>query len=104
MFGSDWIWTYRGGGEKSSPADSYRLSTPEHVPERASTRTEETGDGRSRARVSERSEGTSERYEGRQVILVLRFVATSTGDIYTNERIRRSGIREQDLSMISEVQ
>ena len=31
-FGSDRIRTYRGKNEKSSPADSYRLSSPERVP------------------------------------------------------------------------
>ena len=33
MFGSDRIWTYQEGGERSSLADSYRLSSPEHMPE-----------------------------------------------------------------------
>ena len=32
MFGSDRIQTYREEGEKSSPVDSYRLSSPECVP------------------------------------------------------------------------
>ena len=45
-----------------------------------------------------------QRREENQVILVLRFVAMSTGDIYTNERMCRSGIREWDLSTISEIQ
>ena len=67
-------------------------------------RTEETGDGRSRAGGSERSEEPQRDTKEEQVILVLRFVATSTGDIYTNERMRRSGIRERELSTISEVQ
>ena len=44
------------------------------------------------------------RQEEKQVILVLRFVATSTGDIYTNEWMRRSGRRVRDLSTVSEVQ
>jgi len=36
--------------------------------------------------------GTSERDEEKQVILVLRFVATSTQDIYTKDQNCRSGI------------
>ena len=74
-----------------NPADSYRLSTPEHVPGRMRSRTEETKDGQSRAGVSKCSEGISERYEGRQVILVLRSTVTSTRSIYTKERMRQSG-------------
>ena len=69
-----------------------------------STRTEETGDGWSRAGGSERSEEPQRDTREEQVILVLRFVATSTGDIYTNEQMRRSGIRERELSTISKVQ
>ena len=41
-FGSDQIRTYRGKSKKTNPADSYRLSTPECVPGRTRTRTEET--------------------------------------------------------------
>ena len=41
-FGSDRIQTYREEGERSSPADSYRLSSPECVPEDTRSRTEET--------------------------------------------------------------
>ena len=41
-FGSDRIRTYRGRDEKSSPADSYRLSSPERVPEETRSRVEET--------------------------------------------------------------
>ena len=41
-FGSDRIRTYREEGEKLSPADSYRLSSPERVPEDTRLRTEET--------------------------------------------------------------
>ena len=48
--------------------------------------------------------GTSERDEEKQVILVLRFVATSTRDIYTKDGNHWSGIRERDLSTLSEVQ
>ena len=55
-FGSDRIWTYRGRGEKSSPADSYRLSTPERVPEETRLRAEERQDSWSRAGGSECSE------------------------------------------------
>ena len=42
--------------EEASPADSYRLSTTERVPEETKSRTEEAKDGRSRAGGSERSE------------------------------------------------
>ena len=55
-FGSDRIRTYRGSDEKASPAGSYRLPTPERVPEETSLRAEETKDGRSRAGGSEHSE------------------------------------------------
>jgi len=48
--------------------------------------------------------GTSERDKEKQVILVLRFVATSTRDIYTKDWNRQSGIQEQDLSTLSKVQ
>ena len=41
-FGSDRIRTYRGKTKRSSPADSYQLSTPERVPEETSSRAEET--------------------------------------------------------------
>ena len=41
-FRSDRIWTYRGRDKRTSPADSYRLSSPEHVPEDMKSRTEET--------------------------------------------------------------
>ena len=54
-FGSDQIRTYREEGEKMSSAGSYRLPTPERVPEGTRSRTEERQDGRSRARGSERS-------------------------------------------------
>ena len=90
--------------EKTSPAGSYRLPTPERVPEGTRSRTEEMQDGRSRTGDSECSEEPQRDTREKQVILVLRFVATSTGDIYTNERMRWSGIRERELSMISEVQ
>ena len=59
-------------------------------------------DGRSRAGGSERSEEPQRDTREEQVILVLRFVATSTGDIYTNERMRRSGRRVRELSNLSE--
>ena len=83
---------YRGKDEKTSPVDSYRLSIPERVPERTRSRTEETRDGQSRAGDSERSEEPQRDTKEKQVILVLRFVATSTGDIYTNERMHQSRI------------
>ena len=54
-FGSDQIRTYQEGSEKTSPAGSYRLPTPECVPERTRSRVEKRQDGRSQAGVSERS-------------------------------------------------
>ena len=39
---------YRGSDEKASLVGSYRLPTPECVPEETSSRAEETEDGRSR--------------------------------------------------------
>ena len=44
------------GGRKSSPADSYRLSTTERVPEENEFKSRGDKDGRSRAGGSERSE------------------------------------------------
>ena len=58
--------------EKTSPADSYRLSTTERVPERTKSRTEERQDGRSRAGGSERSEEPQRDTREKKVILVLR--------------------------------
>ena len=57
---------------------------------RASARTEETKDGRSRARGSERSKEPQRDTREEQVILVLRLSNTSTRNIYTRERMRRS--------------
>ena len=74
------------------------------MPERTKSRTEEIQDGQSRAGGSERSEEPQREMREKQVILVLRFVATSTGDIYTNEQMRRSGRRVRDLSTVSKVQ
>ena len=71
-FGSDRIRTYRGKDEKANPADSYRLSTPEHVPGRMKSRTEEGQDGRSRAGGSEHSEEPQRDTREKKVILVLR--------------------------------
>ena len=90
--------------EKTSPAGSYRLPTPERVPEGTRSRAEETKDGRSRAGGSERSEEPQTKMRGELSNISSEVVATSTGGIYTNERMCRSGIREQDLSTISEVQ
>ena len=59
--------------ENTSPAGSYRLPTPERVPEETKTRTEETKDGRSRAGDSERSEEPQRDAREKQVILVLEF-------------------------------
>ena len=39
-----WIQTYQGESKRLSPADSYRLSSPERVPERTRSRVEETRD------------------------------------------------------------
>ena len=61
--------------EKASPAGSYRLPTPERMPEETSSRAEETKDGRSRAGGSERSEEPQRDTREKQVILV-------TGDKY----------------------
>ena len=72
MFGSDQIWTYRGGDERSSLADSYRLSSPERVPEDMKLRTEEMQDGRSQTGDSERSKEPQRDMKEKQVILVLR--------------------------------
>ena len=47
---------YQGKSERSSPADSYRLSSPERVLGRTRSRVEETRDGWSQAGGSERSE------------------------------------------------
>ena len=90
--------------EKTSLADSYRLSTTERVPERTKSRTEEIQDGRSRAGDSEHSEEPQRDTREKQVILVLRSTVTSTRSIYTKEQMRRSGRRVRDLSIVSEVQ
>ena len=101
-FGSDRIRTYRGKDEKANPVDSYRLSTPERVPGRTKSRTEEGQDGRSRAGGSERSEEPQRDTREKKVILVLRLSNTSTRNIYTRERMRRSGRRVRELSNLSE--
>ena len=72
-FGSDRIRTYREEGEKSSPADSYRLPSPECVLEEMRSRAEEIQDGRSQAGDSERSEEPQRDTREKQVILVLKF-------------------------------
>ena len=72
MFGSDRIRTYRGKDKRSSPVGSYRLPTPERVPEKVRSRIEERQDGRSRAGGSERSEEPQRDMRENQVILVLR--------------------------------
>ena len=72
-FGSDRIRTYWEEGEKSSPADSYQLSSPERVPEETRSRAEEIQDGRSQAGDSECSKEPQRDMREKQVILVLKF-------------------------------
>ena len=93
-----------GGNKRSSPADSYRLPTPEHVLERMRSRAEEGQDGWSRAGDSKHSEEPQRDTKEKQVILVLRSTVTSTRSIYTKEWMRQSGRQVRGLSIVSKVQ
>jgi len=68
--------------EEANLADSYRLSTPERVPGRRRREQRETKTAGAELGFPSVPVGTSERDKEKQVILVLRFVATSTQDIY----------------------
>ena len=79
---------YRGSDKKTSPAGSYRLPTPERVPEGMRSRAEETRDGRSQAGGSEHSEEPQTETRGALSNISSEVVAMSTGGIYTSERMR----------------
>ena len=77
-FGSDRIRMYRGSDKKTSLAGSYRLPTPERVPEGTRSRAEETRDGQSRAGGSEHSEEPQTETRGELSNISSEVVAMST--------------------------